>query len=89
MGDYFAPAQGGRYASKRVGDVLQYLKENEVACFGQSSWGPTGFAVFENVVIAEQYLQQLKAQFTDESLDWMMCSAKNSGAEVASILNAP
>ena len=82
VGDYFAPAQGGRYASKRVGDVLKYLEESGVACFGQSSWGPTGFAVFESAVIAEQYLQQLKVKFTDASLAWMICAANNRGAEV-------
>lgn len=82
VGDYFAPAQGGRYASQRVGAVLKYLQENNVACSGQSSWGPTGFAVFESAVIAEQYLQQLKAKFIDMDLDWMVCTAKNTGADV-------
>lgn len=80
VGDYFAPAQGGRYASKRVGAVLEYLEKNGVACFGQSSWGPTGFAVFENSTIASQYLQQLKTVFTDEKLDWQLCGASNKGA---------
>jgi predicted sugar kinase len=83
VGDYFAPAQGGRYASKRVGSVLAHLKDMGVACFGQSSWGPTGFAVFENVQAAEVHLQQLKAKFTDSNLTWMICSARNHGAEVA------
>jgi len=82
VGDYFAPAQGGRYASKRVGAVLEYLEKNGVACFGQSSWGPTGFAVFENSTIAAQYLQQLKTVFTDEKLDWQLCVASNRGASV-------
>jgi beta-ribofuranosylaminobenzene 5'-phosphate synthase len=83
VGDYFAPAQGGRYASKRVGLVLEHLKDIGVACFGQSSWGPTGFAVFENAQEAELHLQQLKTQFTDPALNWMICSARNHGAQVA------
>lgn len=87
VGDYFAPAQGGRYASKKVGAVLQYLEANGAQCFGQSSWGPTGFAVFENATIAEQYCQQLKVKFTDESLAWMICAAKNTGAEVISTVS--
>ena len=82
VGDYFAPAQGGRYASKKVGGVLQHLQNMGVACIGQSSWGPTGFAVFENAAEAEMHLQQLKSVFTDANLTWQICSARNSGAEL-------
>ena len=65
-GDYFAPAQGGaRYTSRRVAQALLMLQQNGVDCFGQSSWGPTGFAVFENQVQAETQLQQLRAKFDD------------------------
>ena len=82
VGDYFAPAQGGRYASSKVASVLQYLDKVGVACFGQSSWGPTGFAVFENLEAAENCLQQLKLVFLDNSLDWLICSANNQGASI-------
>jgi len=82
VGDYFAPVQGGRYASKSVGEVLHYLQESGVACFGQSSWGPTGFAIFENTNAAENHLQQLKTRFTDQALSWKICKANNQGANV-------
>jgi beta-RFAP synthase len=82
VGDYFAPAQGGRYASPQVGAVLQALQNMGVACFGQSSWGPTGFAVFENELEAEKHLQQLETMFLDSHLSWKICSARNSGAEI-------
>ncbi len=83
VGDYFAPVQGGRYASKRVSEVLHYLQQSGVACFGQSSWGPTGFAIFETADIAEQYARQLKTRFTDQALSWKICKANNHGADVA------
>ena len=82
VGDYFAPVQGGRYASQLVGNVLGFLQQSGVACFGQSSWGPTGFAIFENSNAAENHLQQLKAAFTDQALSWKICKAKNQGADV-------
>lgn len=82
VGDYFAPAQGGRYASRLVGEVLQYLEKTGVACFGQSSWGPTGFAVFENALAAENHLQQLKTMFANHALSWRICSARNHGAKL-------
>ena len=85
VGDYFAPVQGGRYASKLVGEVLHYLQQAGVACFGQSSWGPTGFAVFENSSTAEQYAEQLKMKFTDQALSWKICKANNQGAEIQSV----
>ena len=82
VGDYFSPAQGGRYASPQVGAVLQALQNMGVACFGQSSWGPTGFAVFENELEAEKHLQQLETMFLDSHLSWKICSARNAGAEI-------
>jgi len=86
VGDYFAPAQGGRYASPLVENVLMHLKHAGVKCFGQSSWGPTGFAVFENEVDAEKHLQQLRAKFTSTNLSWMVCSARNHSARTRQLI---
>jgi predicted sugar kinase len=67
-GDYFAPAQGGaRYTSPLVAQALSALQQNGVHCFGQSSWGPTGFAVFENQQQAETQLQLLRNKFSAQS----------------------
>src|SRR5258708_25991378 len=44
-GDYFAPAQGGRFASPAVAEVLAWFESQGIAGIGQSSWGPTGFAI--------------------------------------------
>lgn len=86
VGDYFAPAQGGRYASKTVSDVLHYLQQAGVTCFGQSSWGPTGFAIFETEQAAAQQLEQLKNKFSavhkTGQLSWQICAASNRGAQV-------
>jgi len=81
VGDYFLPVQGGRYASRLVSAVLERLEAMGVPCFGQSSWGPTGFAIFANKNQAEQHLQQLKTTFTDRALSWKICSACNHGAK--------
>lgn len=81
-GDYFSPVQGGRFASKLVTKVLNFLTENGVLCVGQSSWGPTGFAVFESNEVAEQYLQKLKVTFQESSLSWLVCEARHEGASI-------
>lgn len=83
VGDYFAPAQGGRYASREVGVVLEYLAHAGVACFGQSSWGPTGFAVFENEASANAMQQQLQAQFVEnKNISYEIVRGNNSGATI-------
>lgn len=82
IGDYFAPAQGGRYASPNVSTVLEKMETMGVACFGQSSWGPTGFAVFENEAEAEVALATLKENFAGLNLDWRLSHARNHGAVV-------
>lgn len=83
VGDYFAPVQGGRYASRVVGEVLEYLQGTGLACFGQSSWGPTGFAIFETEHAAQQQLALLKNRFSDSVLSWQLCKACNTGAQVS------
>jgi beta-RFAP synthase len=44
-GDAFAPAQGGRYAGPAVAALVARLRGLGVKGVGQSSWGPTVFAV--------------------------------------------
>jgi beta-RFAP synthase len=83
-GDYFAPAQGGaRYTSPLVAQVLTTMQQSGVHCFGQSSWGPTGFAVFENQAQAEMQLQQLRTKFGAESnLKFVLTKANNQASQI-------
>jgi beta-RFAP synthase len=83
-GDYFAPAQGGgRYTSRLVTLVLNQLQTNGVHCFGQSSWGPTGFAVFANQLEAETQLKQLNAAFGHEdNLQFVLTRANNQPSQI-------
>lgn len=82
-GDYFAPAQGGRYASPRVARILEWMEGQGVACYGQSSWGPTGFAVFASEAEAHDFVARLHLQFTGmHSLEYMICKGRNQGAVI-------
>lgn len=81
-GDYFAPVQGGRYASRLVASVLDDLQHKGVECLGQSSWGPTGFAIFDSIQAAQQHLQALQKTFTQPALSWKICRANNHGAQI-------
>jgi beta-ribofuranosylaminobenzene 5'-phosphate synthase len=79
-GDHFAPVQGGRYASARVAEALAWLQSEEIGCLGQSSWGPTGFAIFENASQAESYLSRLRPEFP--ALEFMLCRGRNESGSV-------
>lgn len=82
IGDHFAPAQGGRFTSPRIAEVLRWLQEAGVACVGQSSWGPTGFAVVDSDTVAYTLLRMLKSRRPGDSpVRFMVCRARNSGAE--------
>jgi beta-RFAP synthase len=83
-GDYFAPAQGGgRYASKNVTQVLTWLENQGVYCLGQSSWGPTGFAIVENETLANELLLRLNQQFANQPLlSFKLTKGCNHGAKV-------
>lgn len=54
VGDHFAPAQGGRFASPAVAEVLAWLEEQGAPGLGQSSWGPTGFAILPSEAAAQR-----------------------------------
>jgi beta-RFAP synthase len=47
-GEAFAAEQGGTYASPAVAALVDWLRKQGVRGVGQSSWGPTVFAVVEN-----------------------------------------
>lgn len=82
-GAYFSAAQGGHYKSAKVAAALDYLNQQGVICTGQSSWGPTGFAIFEDENRAKIMLNQLQQQFSQSNLSFQLVRAKNTGASIA------
>jgi beta-RFAP synthase len=51
-GDAFAEDQGGEYSSESVREIVQWFRSNGILGVGQSSWGPTVFAVVESKYLA-------------------------------------
>lgn len=79
-GDYFAPIQGGRYASARVAKVLEWFDDQGLLCFGQSSWGPTGFAVLASQMQADECMEALQTRFAEEkNVSFLLCKGRNRG----------
>ncbi|OGT32771.1 MAG: hypothetical protein A2W28_02875 [Gammaproteobacteria bacterium RBG_16_51_14] len=83
VGDHFADVQGGRYSSPLVSMILPWLKEQGATGVGQSSWGPTGFALFANETEAFQVMRKAREYWRDKSgLGLMLCRARNSKADI-------
>ena len=84
VGEYFAPAQNGRFISPAVSAVLEWLEAQGVAGVGQSSWGPTGFAILPDAKSAAVLCRDAERRFgcRHESLRFMVTRARNRGAEI-------
>jgi beta-RFAP synthase len=83
IGDYFAPAQGGRrFTSPAVGAVLAHLDMKGAHGIGQSSWGPTGFAFAASPQEADRLVALARAHPQARGLDIHICAALNRGAEI-------
>lgn len=83
VGDHFAPAQGGRFASPIISSALKWAAGQGFAGIGQSSWGPTGFVLLEDADQAdwmERSLNQYFGQFA--SFRCQQVAARNEGASV-------
>jgi len=62
IGAYFAPAQNASaYTSPEVAQVVQWLGTHFDAAIGQSSWGPTGFAIFASQADADRAVDRARA----------------------------
>ncbi len=84
VGDYFAPAQNGRFISPAVSAVLAWLEQRGIAGVGQSSWGPTGFAILPDAETAAGLCREAERLFGNrfERLRFMVTRGRNRGAEV-------
>jgi beta-RFAP synthase len=94
LGDHFAPAQGGSaYTSAAVGQLVQWMGEAsrswgserpstpQGAAIGQSSWGPTGFAILPSQARAESLVQAARqAGLVREGLSVDIVRGRNKGA---------
>ncbi len=79
IGDHFAPHQGGRYASAAVAEALASVAARGVAGYGQSSWGPTGFALVPSEAEARALVADLDR---GGPLRFVIARGRNGGASV-------
>ena len=84
IGDYFSIAQGGRYTSPFLKSILDTMENMGATGMGQSSWGPTGFAIFPNETIAFQALKKIRDEWKAQSrLRFVLSEGFNHQAEIS------
>ncbi len=80
VGECFAAVQGGIYAGATSRQLVEELRREGIAGVGQSSWGPTIFAVCEDAAQAERLVERM-AEFCEvHRLETIVTAADNQGA---------
>jgi beta-ribofuranosylaminobenzene 5'-phosphate synthase len=83
IGRYFAASQGGVYTSPAVARVLDWIGSRYCAGIGQSSWGPTGFAILASHDEAAQVVAAARmAGVVGPTLRLEIVKGRNAGATV-------
>lgn len=84
LGSHYAPVQHGRaFTSARVERLLNGVAARTPAGIGQSSWGPTGFALLPDADTARRVLAAVRAaDLVDPALDVNVVAPRAHGASV-------
>ena len=85
MGEFFFNAQdGSTFSSPSVGKVISVLAKNFDIGSGQSSWGPTGFAIFESNDELQKAIKFLKKNnLLTDGVRFDVTCARNRGYQLS------
>jgi len=84
LGEYFSPTQNGAYSSPAVAEAMEHLARAGLTGLGQSSWGPTGFALVDSAERAEALVADLARRGVQGGLEFRVAGARNRGADIIS-----
>jgi beta-ribofuranosylaminobenzene 5'-phosphate synthase len=86
VGDYFAPAQGGRrFTSAAVERLLAGLADAGATGIGQTSWGPTGFAFAPSEAEAKRLAALMRREAAASGLDLSIVAGLDRGAQIDAV----
>lgn len=80
-GEMFRPIQGGTYGHPQTAEIVHWLRQHGTRGVGQSSWGPTVFAIIENGHAAE-IVHKLQQAFELAADEVIVTSGQNEGASL-------
>ncbi len=84
-GECFAPVQGGPYANAQVASLVGTIRNYGVRGVGQSSWGPTVFAVTATETEALEFVAWFNQQFNGDLYDTTIAKVNNTGVQVKTL----
>ncbi len=83
IGDHFAPVQGDRFMSPMVAEVIGWLEAQGICGVGQSSWGPTGFAILPSQSDADAVARSARRRWPENSgLTFVVTQGRNRGGDI-------
>lgn len=85
VGGCFKEVQGGHYSSPLGSQMIDYLRRLDLAAVGQSSWGPTLFAIAADADHAEWIGQRMTEAFGLTPNEMLLTLANNQGATVTEV----
>lgn len=88
-GSCFAQFQEGPFATRRIEQLVERVRSWGVNGVGQSSWGPTVFAVTADNDEAGQLCDQIRACYGSEIEDLRISAGNNTGARVDRVSAVP
>jgi beta-RFAP synthase len=78
----FAAQQGGAFAGPELTSLVERIRAKGVRGVGQSSWGPTVYALLPNPQEAERLVSELRAEDPEQRLDFTVTGVDNEGATI-------
>jgi predicted sugar kinase len=84
-GEYFAPLQNGVYADPLMARLANHLRREGWQGVGQTSWGPTIFALCSSPNDAESLRATLADDVRWQTCEFRVAAPLNSGATVQTI----
>lgn len=85
VGECFADSQGGVYADPLLTDIVRSTRNQGIEGVGQSSWGPTMYAVAKSENDARRLRMDLQSEFGLSNEEVMITEADNEGSAVVPI----
>jgi predicted sugar kinase len=81
-GECFAAVQGGPFASREIAQLIEKIRDFGVPGVGQSSWGPTVFAICSSDVEAQELKRWLTAHTEPSERKVCVANPCNQGAAI-------
>ena len=79
-GECFSKVQGGAYNGESVSEIVEFVRGAGLPGVGQSSWGPTVFAMAESESQAQNKMEEINERFADVEI--VVSPPDNTGVQV-------